>query len=154
MRRFLCLLLVLTVTAARAETRVVDGDTLRVDGVVMRLWGIDAPERRQTCSNDAGDYACGERAASHLLALVTGHSVACKARNRDRYGRTIAACRSDDRDLGSAMVSAGWALAYVRYSADYLDEEKAARNARRGLWAGSFMAPWDWRTVRRRAAAP
>jgi len=87
----------LTIGSAAAQTgpaMVIDGDTLRVDGIDVRLWGIDAPERGQTCHDAAGDYACGERATSHLLALVAGHSVACTARGRDRYGRTIAVCRS------------------------------------------------------------
>lgn len=151
MRRLLCLLLALMAAiATRAETRVIDGDTLRVDGVDMRLWGVDAPERRQTCRNEGGDYACGERAADYLLGLLAGHAVSCEPRGHDRYRRTIALCRADGRDLGADMVQSGWALAYVRYSADYLGEEKQARDARRGLWAGSFVAPWEWRAARRR----
>ena len=128
--------------------RVIDGDTLDVAGVRVRLWGIDAPESRQTCEADGQSYACGERATRHLRTLVAGRPVSCEARTRDRYGRTVALCRTGGSDLGAAMVRDGWALAFVRYSADYVAEERAASAARRGLWAGTFVAPWEWRADR------
>ena len=53
------------------------------------------------------------------------------------------------RDLGLWMVANGHALAYRRYSTDYAEQEDLARHTRRGLWAGSFVAPWDWRRGQR-----
>lgn len=72
----------------------------------------------------------------------------CAPRTRDRYGRTVALCRVEARDLGATMVRDGWALAFVRYSRDYLGEETEARLGRLGLWAGSLTTPWQWRARR------
>lgn len=152
-------LLVAAGAAARAAAQtggpamVIDGDTLQVAGVRVRLWGIDAPESRQACEADGRNYACGARATGHLRTLVAGRSVSCEPRTRDRYGRTVALCRTDDSDLGAAMVRDGWALAFVRYAADYVAEEREARAARRGLWQGAFTVPWEWRRMARRRTA-
>ena len=139
-------------TAQTAPARVIDGDTLDVAGVRVRLWGIDAPESRQTCEADGRNYACGERATRHLRTLVAGRTVSCEPRTRDRYGRTVALCRTDRSDLGAAMVRDGWALAFVRYAADYAAEEREARAALRGMWQGAFTAPWEWRRMAARPA--
>ncbi len=68
---------------------------------------------------------------------------------RDRYKRIIARCTVGDEDLEKWMVANGWALAYRRYSLDYIDEEADARVARRGIWAGEFVRPWEWRRSKR-----
>src|SRR5215470_17045943 len=144
------LLLVSTAASALAEVRVVDGDTLVVDGTHMRLWGIDAPESAQQCSRDGAAYACGRDATAHLSELIGGRNVACEPRTTDRYRRTVAVCRVGGVDLGAAMVRDGWAMAFVRYSSDYVPQEQEARAARRGLWSGTFEFPWDWRRTHAR----
>ena len=53
-----------------------------------------------------------------------------------------------------ARASQGLALAYRRYSTAYAGQERSAKAARRGLWRGDFVAPWDWRRGKRLAAAP
>ena len=148
----LLLLLALAIDVAHAQratiagaATVIDGDTLDVAGVRVRLWGIDAPESRQVCSVAGTDYPCGGRATAHLRGLVGGRPVACEPRDTDRYGRTVAVCRVAGRDLGAAMVRDGWAVAFVRYAKDYVAQEQEARSARRGLWEGTFLAPEIWR---------
>ncbi len=141
--------------------RVVDGDTLRLEGRTYRLWGIDAPELIQVCQRDGQAYACGREAAAYLRSLlvpepVLGENVTpgappqlvCTPRTSDQYGRTAALCRLGDKDLGAEMVRAGWALVFTRHSSDYAPEEDDARETRRGLWAGTFDMPWDWRAKR------
>jgi hypothetical protein len=71
---------------------------------------------------------------------------------RDDYGRIVAVCRSGSTDLGGAMVRAGLALASRQYSNAYVAVETAARTARRGLWAGEFTPPWEWRRDERPGA--
>ena len=124
---------------------VVDGDSLEIDGMSIRLFGIDAPEGRQTCLRDGAVWRCGATAAGELRALVGTQSIVCTERDVDSYGRSVAVCSNGEIDLGSAMVRAGLALAYREFSHDYVDEEAEARAARRGLWASEFTAPWDWR---------
>lgn len=141
--------------------RVVDGDTLRVDGRTFRLWGIDAPELVQACERDGLNYACGRGAAAYLRSLLTpaiptgdrttdaaSAQVVCEPRASDQYGRVAALCRAGTMDLGAEMVRAGWALVLVRHGTDYAAEEEDARANLRGLWAGAFDTPWDWRAKR------
>ena len=136
---------------AGAVGRVVNGDTLKVDGRTIRLWGIDAPELVQACERDGRSYACGHEAAAYLRTLLTSVTVAaalevaCAPRTNDRYGRPVALCRLGDMDLGAEMVRAGWALAFAQHGRDYAAQEDEARENRRGLWEGTFEAPWEWR---------
>jgi endonuclease YncB( thermonuclease family) len=129
------------VIAGRA--RVVDGDTLAVRGRRIRLDGIDALELSQLCDSPRGRYACGREAARALDALIGGDTVACRAGAADRYRRLVAVCRANGRDLGAALVAAGWALA--SRGGAYAAQEREARAARRGVWQGDFQPPAEWR---------
>ena len=135
------------------RARVVDGDTLDVGAVRVRLHGVDAPESRQSCVAGARRWSCGERATRALTARIGARTVACEERDRDRYGRIVAVCRAGGEDLNAWMVSQGLALAYRRYSRDYVGAEARARDARLGMWRGDFVAPWDWRRGERLAGA-
>lgn len=130
---------------AIADVTVTDGDTLRLDGTTYRLWGIDAAEYRQTC---ADGWPAGVMAFDALRDLVRGHAVTCEPKTTDRYGRTVAICRADGVDLGAAMVRAGQALAFVRYSSEYAQKESEARAARAGVHAHDCAPPWIWRRGR------
>ena len=130
-------------TSGRAS--VIDGDTIEIHGERIRLHGIDAPEGRQLCLADSARYRCGQQAAFALADRVEGAVVSCRQTDTDRYGRIVAVCSIRGEDLGSWMVSEGWALAYRKYSMDYVDEETAAKEAGRGIWRGEFEAPWEWR---------
>ncbi len=126
--------------------RVIDGDTLDVGGVRIRLHGIDAPESGQTCLRADGlPYDCGQAATATLLGAVGLAQVRCYRYDTDHYGRTVAKCWVGTDSLNAAMVAIGWAMAYRDYSMDYVDEESFAQRARMGMWAGRFDAPWDWR---------
>jgi endonuclease YncB( thermonuclease family) len=76
--------------------------------------------------------------------------VTCWPLDTDIFGRTVATCQVNGRDLGNIMVRRGQAIAYVRYSSKYLAAEAEARQAKRGLWAGSFEEPEDFRHRGRR----
>jgi endonuclease YncB( thermonuclease family) len=123
----------------------IDGDTLAVAGRRIRLAGIDAPETGQHCGGARGEYNCGEAAKHALAALIGGASVECRAKERDRWGRIVALCRAGGRDLGAAMVEAGWARAARGAPAGYAALESDARAARRGVWQGAFEDPARWR---------
>lgn len=127
------------------RAKLIDGDSFEIGAKGIRLFGIDAPEGRQSCTRGGTTWACGDAAAAELRRLADGRSLSCREKDRDDYGRIVAVCRVGDTDLGAAMVRAGLALAYRRYSTDYVAEENAARSARRGLWAGEFTPPWEWR---------
>jgi endonuclease YncB( thermonuclease family) len=81
-----------------------------------------------------------------LEALIAGVKVRCEVVERDRHGRLVAKVFSPNGvDIGRRLVSAGWALAYRRYSKDYVEAEAEARKAKRGMWRGTFVRPWEWR---------
>ena len=133
--------------------RVVDGDTLDVGSVRVRLHGIDAFERNQMCDGPRGPWACGAAATSALKSRVEGRALVCEVRDTDRYGRKVSRCERDGVDVAEALVASGLALAYRRYSPDYIDEETAARAGALGAWNGSFDRPEQWRGRARSARA-
>ena len=134
----------LLILALSGFLRVLDGDTIDLDGVRYRIHGIDAPETRQSCFKDGREWQCGMEASLTMQRLAVGQ-VSCVGIEQDRYGRTVAKCFAGDVDLGRELVRRGLALAYRRYSLDYVDDEDFARQNRLGMWAGEFVAPWDWR---------
>ncbi|MGB0505243.1 MAG: thermonuclease family protein [Pikeienuella sp.] len=136
-----------------AGTRVVDGDTIVVEGVKYRLFGIDAPETRQVCYRDGREWACGRAATAFVQQMAADRAVLCEERARDRYGRIVAICRADGVDLGAALTRAGLAWAYLKYSDLYAPEENAARDAHVGVWNGSAIAPWEYRKAMRQPKA-
>lgn len=131
--------------------RIADGDTLTVAGETIRLWGIDAPELHQDCTRDGSSYPCGEVARSVLTGLIGDSPLTCTIRDRDRYGRVVAVCATNNGAVvNRMMVRAGWAVDYAQFSrGTYAADEKDARRSRRGLWGGGFETPAEWRRERR-----
>ena len=125
---------------------VIDADTIEIHGERIRLHGIDAPESSQTCLDLAGrEWRCGQAAALALQDLIGRRTVTCDERDVDRYGRIVGRCLVGDLDVNEWLVAQGLALAYRRYSLDYVAAEDEARAAGRGMWAGTFDPPWEWR---------
>ena len=125
---------------------VIDGDTIEIHGARIRFHGIDAPESRQECIRaDGKSWRCGQQAAFALSDRIGRATVRCEPRDRDRYGRVVAVCFKDGEDLNRWLVRNGWAVAYRKYSTDYVADEERAKRAKLGIWSGSFEMPWDWR---------
>ena len=136
-----------------SSVQVSDGDSLNVAGQRYRLQGIDAPELHQTCRDKAGrEWPCGEEARRQLQKLIGRAPLNCRDEGGDRYGRTIAVCMAGGRDLGEAMVRAGYAVTLKgrRVHSPYGATEQEARAAKRGIWSGTFEAPWAFREEHRR----
>jgi endonuclease YncB( thermonuclease family) len=127
--------------------RVIDGRTLEVAGQRIRLFGIDAPDLDQVCEHGGRQYQCGSVARAALWDLIAGRDVSCapEAEAPEPGGSTLAICTAGGRSLNESMVHAGWALADRRATDRYVAIEAEARNARRGLWKGTFEPPWEWR---------
>jgi endonuclease YncB( thermonuclease family) len=150
LRLVLTLVLILPMSAAMADVtgkpRIVDGDTIWIGEIKIRLHGIDAPESKQECKQaDGSAYRCGEASTDALRVLIGSEPVRCEGGTYDRYKRLIAVCYSGTVNLNAELVRQGWALAYRRYSKDYISAEKYAQEAKRGMWAGEFELPWEWR---------
>lgn len=129
----------------------IDGDSIRLGGDEIRLEGIDAPEYAQTCRDAAGrEYPCGRMARRALASLLDKGAIRCAVSGRDRYERHLARCYSGEAEINAVMVSTGQAVAFGRYDS----EEATARAGRRGLWAGSFQRPADFRRSHPRDRGP
>lgn len=128
---------------------VIDGDTLEIHGQRIRLWGIDAPESRQTCERGGRTYRCGTDAANRLAGWIVDRTVTCRPEGGpDRYRRIVARCTVQGVDIGAWLVMQGLALDYPRYSRRaYARQEAQAQAARSGVWAGEFQRPWEWRAA-------
>lgn len=156
----LSLLLVSSPVAAAQEVfegpaRIVDGDTLYIGKDKVRLYGVDAPEKAQTCRNSKGQpYDCGKLSLAALTEHVGNASLRCEVKNKDQYGRNVAACFlprgwGAKEDIGQWLVSNGHALAYRAYSKDYIAAEDQAHAEKVGVWQGDFTMPADWRKQQR-----
>lgn len=138
---------------SRAQTgshsiRLADGDSFSLGHERYRLYGIDAPELHQECTDAAGrTWTCGIRARSELRRIIGTHPVQCRTVSTDRYGRNVAVCHAGGRDLAEEMVRAGFATVLERrgFPNPYEAVQAQARADKRGLWAGSFDTPSDWR---------
>ena len=151
--------LLLVATPAMAETRsgsaiVIDGDTLEIQGKRIRLFGIDAPEATQLCYRGAESWACGEAAARELRGLIGTSDLTCTGHEIDQFGRLLAVCTVAGIDLGKLMVAQGWAMAFRRYSDDYVVDQARAQAAKLGMWGSTFVSPEEHRAAERGDANP
>ncbi|ARO53126.1 protein of unknown function; putative exported protein [Methylorubrum extorquens] len=131
---------------------VIDGATLDLGGRRLRLYGMDAPDLDQTCSDGhERDYSCGRAAAAALTARIGGGNVTCELREAD--GSATALCRRDGEDLAAWMVANGYAIADRSAPAAYEAQDRRAWGRRVGLWSGVFEIPADRRRMRRASAS-
>lgn len=120
---------------------VVDGDTVKVPGYTIRLYGVDAPEK---------DQPFGPQATRCLERLVAGRLVQVLPKGEDRYGRLVAVLVVGDQEVNQALVVQGCAWAYPRTGREYQDEEELARLQGLGLWSQPDpIPPWEWREQKR-----
>ena len=134
--------------------RVIDGDSLEINNNKIRLFGIDAPEKKQTCKkpyliisfiNFQRNYKCGLMATNQLNKFIDNRAVKCISENKDRYNRHLSTCYLKKVDINSWLVKNGYAVAYKKYSKKYLLEEQHAKKNKLGIWQGTFENPEEWR---------
>jgi endonuclease YncB( thermonuclease family) len=136
--------------AIEGITRVIDGDTLKIGKNRIRLHGIDAPEAKQLCRDKKlNDWLCGQAATKALTKKIDNRVVQCLPDKKDRYKRYIAVCSVDGENLNQWLVLNGWAVAYRKYSKDYISAEAIAKSRKPGIWSGEFILPWKWRRGKR-----
>ena len=134
--------------------KIVDGDTIKINSKKIRLYGIDAPEKKQKCKKTyltisfmsfTKDYMCGEVSTQKLIKKINKQKLNCNIIDVDRYKRLIGECFKRNINLNSWMVSNGYAVAYRKYSKKYVSDEINAKNNKLGIWQGKFEMPWDYR---------
>ena len=134
--------------------KVIDGDTIRINSKKIRLHGIDAPEKKQSCKKPyltivffsfSENYLCGQVSTNKLIKKINNQIIKCKIKNVDRYNRLIGECYKRNKNLNAWLVSNGYAVAYRKYSKKYISDEMNAKNNKLGIWQGKFEMPWDFR---------
>ncbi|NQU57524.1 MAG: thermonuclease family protein [Rhodospirillales bacterium] len=124
----------------------INGDTMEVGGLTLRLYGIDAPELAQTCTSKKGKLQhCGDLARQMLDTLTKNIKVKCKEAGSDADGTTVATCFAGPFDINEQMIAAGWAFALMDEVPAYARAENFAKARLEGIWRGTFDMPAQWR---------
>jgi endonuclease YncB( thermonuclease family) len=127
---------------------ITDGDTVKILNKRIRFHGVDAPENKQICIKNFKEYSCGQESTNALKKKINRTKVTCKVQDKlDRYKRYIGVCFLGDINLNKWMVRNGYAVAYRRYSTDYIEDENYAKKNKIGLWGGNFIHPEKWRKL-------
>ena len=127
------------------DLRVVDGDTIYLNGEKIRFTGIDTPELKQTCIKEGAINPCGVTAKEILVEKISDNKVVCISEGKDQYKRTLAECFVNDESLSSYLVRSGYAFAYRKYSKKFIRDEDYAKTNKIGIWSMKFDYPWDFR---------
>ena len=133
-------------TSSANNLRVVDGDTIILNGEKIRFSGIDTPELKQTCLKDNNEeVGCGMFAKMLLVKKIGNNKPICIGKKKDFYKRTLAECFINNESLSIFLVSSGYAFAYRKYSKKFIKNEKYAKKNKLGIWSMMFQYPWDYR---------
>ena len=142
------------ISSVSGYAKIIDGDTIKINSKKIRLHGIDAPEKKQTCKKPyliigifsfTKSYSCGQVSTDKLIKKINNQIIKCKIKNVDRYNRLIGECYKRNENLNSWLVSNGYAVAYRKYSKKYIPYEKNAKYKKLGIWQGQFEMPWTFR---------
>ena len=125
--------------------RIVDGDTIVLNGEKIRFTGIDTPELKQTCLHDDQEVGCGMTAKMLLAKKISNATIECISEGKDTYKRTLAECFVNGESLSKFLVRSGYAFAYRKYSTKLVKDEEFAKAIKLGMWAMTFQYPWDFR---------
>ena len=127
------------------ELKVVDGDTIHLNGEKIRFTGIDTPELKQTCIKEGIENPCGVTAKKILINKIGNNTVECISEGKDQYKRILAECFVNNESLSSYLVRSGYAFAYRKYSKNFIPDEDYAKINKLGMWSMEFDYPWDYR---------
>ena len=127
------------------EIKIIDGDTIHLNGKKIRFSGIDTPELKQTCKKNDKIIYCGIEAKKLLVDKIANQKVNCIEEGKDQYKRILAECFINDLSLSSYLVKKGYAFAYRKYSKKFIEDEEYAKANKLGLWQTEFQFPWDFR---------
>ena len=127
------------------DIKIVDGDTIKINGEKIRFSGIDTPELKQISTKQGLKKTCGVKAKKILIDKIADNKIVCIREGKDQYRRTLAECFVNNESLSSYLVKSGYAFAYRRYSKKFVPDEDYAKLNKIGMWSMEFDYPWDWR---------
>jgi endonuclease YncB( thermonuclease family) len=141
----ICLFLFNISDTKSSEIKIIDGDTIHIDGKKIRFSGIDTPELKQTCITNKKVIFCGIEAKNLLAKIINNRDVNCIFEGKDQYKRTLAECFVGDLSISRYLVREGYAFAYRKYSKKFVKDEEFAKENNKGMWSMSFEYPWEYR---------
>ena len=137
------------------NAKVSDADTIKISKYKIRLHGIDAPEKKQICQRPYlnlfffslyEDYFCGEFVTNKLKEFIENKIIECRVNDKkDFFGRYLGVCYKNNLNINQWLVENGYAVAFIKYSKDYVKFEEIAKKNKVGIWSGKFLMPWEWR---------
>ena len=139
------LVLIFCNTSFADNLKIVDGDTIVLNGEKIRFSGIDTPELNQTCMNGDKKVFCGKSAKMLLVKKIGNQTPECIKEGKDVYKRTLAECFINGESLSAFLVRSGYAFAYRKYSDKFIREEEFAKKNKLGMWSMQFEYPWKFR---------
>ena len=148
MKKFLCVLIYVFLTfnnSLATSLKIIDGDTIILNGEKIRFSGIDTPELNQTCIRDDQEVKCGIFAKILLTKKIGKNIPKCIVEGKDIYKRTLAECFIKGESLSKFLVRSGYAFAFRRYSEKFIKDEEFAKVNKFGMWSMIFQYPWDFR---------
>ena len=144
---YLFLILALSKAGYAENIKIIDADTIVINGEKIRFSGIDAPELKQTCINGDEKIFCGKTAKTLLIKKIGNEMPECIREGKDVYKRTLAECFVNGESLSAYLVRSGYAFAYRKYSDKFIKDEEFAKENKLGMWAMTFQYPWDFRRI-------
>jgi len=134
--------------------KVIDGDSIIVDDREVRIFGIDAPEYRQSCFDGKNrEYSCGKASRNFLYDLVNGKKVTCHYAQKDKYNRFLGKCEIGALSINQEIIRNGMGVIYnFSESDDVMDAlEAKAKEQKLGIWQGAFQLPKEYRKANPRS---
>ena len=125
--------------------KIIDGDTIILNGEKIRFSGIDTPELKQTCMQGDQEIKCGVNARTLLIKKIGKYTPKCIIEGKDVYKRTLAECFVNGESISKFLVRSGYAFAFRKYSKKYIKDEEFAKENKLGMWGMTFRYPWDFR---------
>jgi endonuclease YncB( thermonuclease family) len=138
-------------TIVEGSASAVTGDVLRLQGQLVRLDGVEAPDREQRCGTatptkgQGKRWACGEAAVEMLARTVRGKTVRCSLSGTDDLGRPRGSCLIGDQNVGAELVRVGLAFSDGGLLSGFGSLERDARNQKLGIWRGDADRPSEHR---------
>ncbi len=157
-------MLYITSASAYDKVRVVDGDTLWINGVKARLFAVDAPEKKQSCREANGNtYSCGLEAELMLRRAAFSKDFYCTIEGAAAYNRVLTICYVGGDDVSELLLLKGLVVIDHEYMErykkrpyfydrveGYIKAEEDAKKHNRGLWGAEFTMPWNHKSRRER----
>ena len=129
----------------KGKAKVVNSDYIKIDKQTIILFGVEAMERPQKCYINNELWPCWESGVRKLEEIVDLGETVCFVKGKAKMNRVFAICETQNIELNRELIRSGLALARIKQSDLYIDDQRYAKENNLGIWRGKFIEPWKWR---------